>query len=176
MSPPRPSNLHPSRSFTRLESAPKSQLSRSRASTLQGPHVPTMLDPLKSNAVLEEDEAVDADVFVKKDHDDDDDDDQVPAHEAAPDSFEELPIEIRSLTERYRTPWHCQCATWLTARQVSGVSHCQSPSDSSDQRQPLRPLPRLLHARLLQDQYSHSHAFSTADQRYLSDQKGRGCL
>jgi hypothetical protein len=57
-----------------------------------------MLDPLKSSAVIEEDEAVDADVFVKTDHDGDDD--QVPVHEAAPDSFEELPIEIRSLTER----------------------------------------------------------------------------
>jgi hypothetical protein len=61
-----------------------------------------MLDPLKANMVLEEDETVDGDVFVKKDDDDDDDNDEGKAAppNAAPDSFEELPIEIRSLTER----------------------------------------------------------------------------
>jgi hypothetical protein len=56
-----------------------------------------MLDPLKANMVLEEDEMVDGDVFVKKDEDGD-----VDAEDTTPDSFEELPIEIRSLTERYR--------------------------------------------------------------------------
>jgi hypothetical protein len=101
MSAPRPSNLHPSRSFTRLDSTPKSTLSRGRASTLQGPHVPDMLDPLKANMVLEEDETVDGDVFVKKDDDDDDDGgEKTTSPDAAPDTFEELPIEIRSLTER----------------------------------------------------------------------------
>jgi hypothetical protein len=92
----RPKNLHPSRSFTRLDSTPKSPMSRNRASTLQGPpHVTDMLDPLKTNMVLEEDEAPDSDVFVKKDEDE-----EASAHEAAVDTFEELPIEIRSLTER----------------------------------------------------------------------------
>jgi hypothetical protein len=70
-------------------------MSRSRASTLQGPHVSDMLDPLKTNMVLEEDETPDGDVFVKKD-----DDEDASAHEATVDTFEELPIEIRSLTER----------------------------------------------------------------------------
>jgi hypothetical protein len=92
----RPNNLHPSRSFTRLESAPKRTLSRSRASTLQGPPVSDMLDPLKASMVPEEDETVDSDVFVKQDEDE-----EATAQEATPDSFEELPIEIRSLTERY---------------------------------------------------------------------------
>jgi hypothetical protein len=95
MSAPRPKNLHPSRSFTRLDSAPKSPLSRGRASTLQGPHGPDMLDPLKANMVLEEDETVDGDVFVKQDEDE-----GAAPPEATPDTFEELPIEIRSLTER----------------------------------------------------------------------------
>ncbi|KAF3036141.1 hypothetical protein E8E12_000321 [Didymella heteroderae] len=62
----RPRNLHPSRSFSRLDAAPKSPLSRSRASTLQGPHATDMLDPLKNSIVPEEDESVDGDVFVKK--------------------------------------------------------------------------------------------------------------
>lgn len=60
-----------------------------------------MLDPLKANMVLEEDETVDGDVFVKKDEDE-----EVAAQEATPDSFEELPIEIRSLTERYTLYFH----------------------------------------------------------------------
>lgn len=54
-----------------------------------------MLDPLKANMVLEEDETVDGDVFVKKEQDE-----EAAPTEAAPDAFEELPIEIRSLTER----------------------------------------------------------------------------
>lgn len=92
----RPKNLHPSRSFSRLDAAPKSPLSRSRASTLQGPHVTDMLDPLKNSMVPEEDENVDGDVFVKKAEQEGQD---APA-QPAPDVFEELPIEIRSLTER----------------------------------------------------------------------------
>jgi hypothetical protein len=63
--------------------------------------VPDMLDPLKANMVLEEDETVDGDVFVKKDDDDDDDGgEKTTSPDAALDTFEELPIEIRSLTER----------------------------------------------------------------------------
>lgn len=93
----RPKSLHPSRSFTRLDSAPKSPLSRSRASTIQGPPVPDMLDPLKNTAVLEEDESADTDVFAAKE----DEDESAAPEPSPPDAFEELPIEIRSLTERY---------------------------------------------------------------------------
>ncbi|KAH7356276.1 hypothetical protein BKA66DRAFT_428469 [Pyrenochaeta sp. MPI-SDFR-AT-0127] len=93
----RPKNLHPSRSFTRLESSPKSPLSRSRASTLQGPPVPDMLDPLKANMVPEEDENGEGDIFTKKEEDG-----EATGQDArVPDPFEELPIEIRSLTERF---------------------------------------------------------------------------
>ncbi|KAF1948011.1 hypothetical protein EJ02DRAFT_429753 [Clathrospora elynae] len=93
----RPLNLHPSRSFTRLESSPKSPLSRSRASTLQGPHAPDMPDPLKANVVPEEDANADDDVFVQ----DEGEDGEGKEGPRAPDAFEDLPIEIRSLTERF---------------------------------------------------------------------------
>lgn len=93
----RPRNLHPSRSFSRLDAAPKSPLSRNRASTLQGPNVADMLDPLKDSIVPEEDENVDGDPFAKKEGEDEP---EIPA-QPAPDVFEELPIEIRSLTERF---------------------------------------------------------------------------
>ncbi|KAJ4376468.1 hypothetical protein N0V83_001752 [Neocucurbitaria cava] len=92
----RPKNLHPSRSFSRLDSTPQSPLSRSRASTLQGPPVPDMLDPLKANMVPEEDENLDGDVFAKKDEAEEQEEET-----RVPDAFEELPIEIRSLTERF---------------------------------------------------------------------------
>jgi hypothetical protein len=59
--------------------------------------VTDMLDPLKNSMVPEEDETVDGDVFVKKEEEED----QVTSAQPAPDVFEELPIEIRSLTERY---------------------------------------------------------------------------
>ncbi|KAI4634798.1 hypothetical protein J4E83_002120 [Alternaria metachromatica] len=94
----RPRNLHPSRSFTRLDSAPKSPLSRSRANTLQGPNASDMLDPLKAAMVPEEDENPDGDVFAKKEDEDEHEDSE---ETKVPDTFEELPIEIRSLTERF---------------------------------------------------------------------------
>lgn len=56
-----------------------------------------MLDPLKTTVVPEEDETVEGDVFVKKEEDEE----QAGQEQQAPDVFEELPIEIRSLTERY---------------------------------------------------------------------------
>ena len=57
-----------------------------------------MLDPLKANMVPEEDETLeDGDVFTQKD--------EPEAAEVRepklPDAFEDLPIEIRSLTERF---------------------------------------------------------------------------
>ena len=58
--------------------------------------MPDMLDPLKAAMVPEEDENVDGDVFVKKEEDDEEGSEEPKA----PDTFEELPIEIRSLTER----------------------------------------------------------------------------
>jgi hypothetical protein len=57
-----------------------------------------MLDPLKAAMVPEEDENADGDVFVKNDEDQEAESSDEPK---APDTFEELPIEIRSLTERY---------------------------------------------------------------------------
>ena len=57
--------------------------------------MPDRLDPLKAAMVPEEDENADGDVFVKEEN-------EVDGSEEpkAPDTFEELPIEIRSLTER----------------------------------------------------------------------------
>jgi len=91
--------LQTSKSFTRLETAApaKSPLSRSRASTLQGPPVPSILDPLKQRLAPEsEDGHDDGDVFTTQENAD-----EGSAPELGlPDTFEELPIEIRSLTER----------------------------------------------------------------------------
>ncbi|KAF2687124.1 hypothetical protein K458DRAFT_361570 [Lentithecium fluviatile CBS 122367] len=94
----RPKNLHASKSFSRLESSQaKSPLSRSRASTLQGPPVPAIADPLKTASPSEEDEHTDGDVFATKI----DTEEEAGKEPGVPDSFEELPIEIRSLTERF---------------------------------------------------------------------------
>lgn len=57
-----------------------------------------MLDPLKAAMVPEEDENPDGDVFANKEDEDEDQDSEEPK---VLDTFEELPIEIRSLTERY---------------------------------------------------------------------------
>lgn len=56
-----------------------------------------MLDPLKASVLPEEDENTEGDVFAEKGEDDE----EHGEAQKAPDTFEELPIEIRSLTERY---------------------------------------------------------------------------
>lgn len=95
----RPKQLHSAKSFSRLESTQaKSARSRSRASTLQGPPIPDILDPLRERISPEDEEDhVDGSVFTTQGHEGEE-----PTSEAGvPDTFEELPIEIRSLTERY---------------------------------------------------------------------------
>ena len=62
-----------------------------------------MLDPLQTSVVPEEDENTDGDVFAKKDEEEE----QESVAQPAPDVFEELPIEIRSLTERYAAHDFC---------------------------------------------------------------------
>lgn len=64
-----------------------------------------MVDPLKTSVVPEEDETVDGDVFTKKEADAEQD----GQAQQAPDVFEELPIEIRSLTERYKAHSVASC-------------------------------------------------------------------
>ncbi|KAF2501820.1 hypothetical protein BU16DRAFT_569715 [Lophium mytilinum] len=96
--------LHTSKSFSRLEPS-KSPLSRSRASTLQGPPVPDILFPqdvVMSPSVEDGEEK--KDIFASKDGDESVDgelDEQDAPDIKLPDTFEELPIEIRSLTERF---------------------------------------------------------------------------
>ncbi|KAF2644732.1 hypothetical protein P280DRAFT_487276 [Massarina eburnea CBS 473.64] len=93
----RPKDLHTSRSFTRLEaSQARSSMSRSRASTLQGSAIPIIVDPLKVSMSPQE-EGHDGDVFASREEDED----AAQAEPGVPDRFEELPIEIRSLTERF---------------------------------------------------------------------------
>lgn len=60
--------------------------------------MPTILDPLKVAATSDDDQGhADGDVFASKEEDD-----KESEHEpGVPEGFEELPIEIRSLTERY---------------------------------------------------------------------------
>lgn len=95
----RPQNVHTSKSFTRLEpQRTASPASRSRASTLQGPSIDP-LNPLKISLSSQDDHGhADGDVFETKE--DNNDEDDAHSEYSVPDRFEELPIEIRSLTER----------------------------------------------------------------------------
>ncbi|KAF2115831.1 hypothetical protein BDV96DRAFT_574601 [Lophiotrema nucula] len=95
----RPNNsLQTSTSFTRLEAKQRNPQSRSRASTLSGP-VPDILDPLNQKIAPDVDGVrEDGDIFATQEEEE-----EANNHDerTAPDSFEELPIEIRSLTERF---------------------------------------------------------------------------
>lgn len=101
----RPRALHTSRSFSRFESPPLSPSKRNRASTVQEPTFirestyvsdlyPSPESELKSRGtdVFEsrEDDEISADMNVVDD-----------AQDKMWEQFDELPIEIRSLTERY---------------------------------------------------------------------------
>ncbi|KAF2019540.1 hypothetical protein BU24DRAFT_386483 [Aaosphaeria arxii CBS 175.79] len=98
--PERPKQLHPSKSFTRLEpTQAKGPSSRGRASTLQATTAPSILDPLKEKLLPddEDEEHEEGDVFAPREEDEE----EKSPDPSVPDSFEELPIEIRSLTERF---------------------------------------------------------------------------
>ena len=114
----RPKQLVTSSSFTRLEAkGGRNPQSRSRASTLSGP-VPDILDPLKQRIAPDVDDVREGgDIFALQE---DEDASISPERTAAPDSFEELPIEIRSLTERYGDAAHLMSQT--TAHQSLGFS------------------------------------------------------
>ncbi|KAF2274075.1 uncharacterized protein EI97DRAFT_435444 [Westerdykella ornata] len=95
----RPKQLHSAKSFSRLEpTQSKGTRSRNRASTLQGPPVNDILDPLRERISPEdEDHHVEGSVFTTQEHVGE----ATISEDGVPDSFEELPIEIRSLTERF---------------------------------------------------------------------------
>lgn len=97
--PPRPQPAK-SMSFSRLDSPRTAPKNRSRASTLQGGGIPEIL--LQSNhfSTSPEREKHNGDPFSS--HDDDDrDPDDIGEVAGLPQRLEDLPIEIRSLTERY---------------------------------------------------------------------------
>ncbi|KAF2843126.1 hypothetical protein M501DRAFT_993976 [Patellaria atrata CBS 101060] len=99
----RPRPLQASQSFTRLESATQSPSQRSRASTLQGPPLPEVNYPqdISASPVPEHNDES-GDIFASKDGDPVDGDDHAddPLPKLAT-NLDELPIEIRSLTERF---------------------------------------------------------------------------
>jgi len=106
-SPRRPLAQH-SKSFSRFEEPPRSPQSRNRASTVQGGTIPEALFPRHITASPEpSDERGDGDVFESKEEGDSAEGStkgtDTPVLKT-PGTFEELPIEIRSLTERYVKP------------------------------------------------------------------------
>ncbi|KAF2090448.1 hypothetical protein K490DRAFT_10276, partial [Saccharata proteae CBS 121410] len=100
----RPKVVHTSRSFTRLDSTPNSPLHRSRASTIQVP-IPEISypNPLSSSPDGEE-KGVEKDIFnrIDESHEseaEETEDARISAQ--LPQTFEDLPVEIRSLAERF---------------------------------------------------------------------------
>lgn len=108
----RPRALHISRSFSRLDSpgnAPESP-SRLRASTIQTPTI-HRIPEARDIASVEHESVKQGDIFETVDDDDDDGQNMESglatdkkAHVESPATFDQLPIEIRSLTERYCHP------------------------------------------------------------------------
>lgn len=89
----RPARLHASNSFTRLDASEvKDPLTRSRANTIQGPPMPTVTPREQDGEVGH----ADGDIFASKEDEEEDMEHQLNV----PEGFDELPIEIRSLTER----------------------------------------------------------------------------
>lgn len=101
-----PQPLHTSHSFSRLESAPSSPLGQSRASTLQNVNTqsnmgPDMKDPQQGGKI----KTISGDIFDKTA-----DGSSVAtttettmaiSPQILPEGFDELPIELISLTDRY---------------------------------------------------------------------------
>lgn len=100
----RPNTLHISRSFTRMDNAPTPDSPRKRASTLQEAGIPAIPEarPIDGSPELSGKTKA-TDVFENRE------DEEEPASDIStpnpdlklPSTFDELPIEIKSLTERF---------------------------------------------------------------------------
>lgn len=102
-------NLHSSKSFSRFEPRRPDPTSRSRASTIQSGVIPEALSPEKPVSTSERDANLPAqgDVFEKRSSEENSRDTKItsinPSRnkvERLPDDFDELPIELVSLTDR----------------------------------------------------------------------------
>lgn len=119
--PGRSKTLQMSKSFTRLDPSRSSPLARSRASTLQGEHIPENVvsdittSPLYMNGKVKQDDFFEKSNLVNGSQGlvNDVGEIEVPHH--VPDGFDELPVELISLTDRYviqlcskvTTNWEC---------------------------------------------------------------------
>lgn len=103
----RPRTLQTSRSFSRLEPPPVNTASptRTRASTIQTPVIASVPEARQIDVYPEgQGEPKSSDIFeTSEQHDDSLDTDLNGPRLQQPETLEQLPIEIRSLTERYVT-------------------------------------------------------------------------
>ncbi|KAK4993163.1 hypothetical protein LTR50_000649 [Elasticomyces elasticus] len=99
---PKPRTLHVSKSFTRLESPQSSPLQRSRASTLQTGMISTIPEARDIDLPPEKDGRPNkGDIFDSEEHEVGSDQAGDETKVKTPETFDQLPIEIRSLTERF---------------------------------------------------------------------------
>ncbi|KAF2724907.1 hypothetical protein K431DRAFT_281383 [Polychaeton citri CBS 116435] len=97
----RPRMIHVSRSFTRMEpTSPVPESPRKRASTMAASGIPTIPEA-KHLPISPELAGKRADIFESKDGSDDDHSENETPDLQLPSTFDELPIEIRSMTERF---------------------------------------------------------------------------
>lgn len=105
-SPMRPHTPHKSHSFTPLESPRSSPLSRSRASTLQNGIIaetmPSTASALDENRRLQQDDIFEKDNLVSSGQGAVQDVSELDSPQEIPEDFDELPIELISLIDRYR--------------------------------------------------------------------------
>ena len=106
-SPGRPQTPQKSHSFTRLESPRSSPLSRSRASTLQNGAIPETLhagltaSPLSENRNFDQEDIFEKDNLVSGTQGRVQDVNELESPTDVPAGFDDLPIEIISLIDRY---------------------------------------------------------------------------
>lgn len=146
--PSRP--LHVSKSFTRAPAPSPGLSTRShRANTVQGGTIPEISVPDNGEAPVEHRRLrVQSDVFDRSSQQDDDDHQNSPIQAKdgivkLPADFDELPIELLSLTDRFVRESSSQYMI-LNNVQLSRLSVCQSTSDASICRASVISFPGLL--------------------------------
>ena len=106
-SPGRPQTPQKSHSFTRLDSPRSSPLSRSRASTLQNGTIPETThsrltaSPLSENRTFDQEDIFERDNLVSSPKGKVQDVSELDSPIDVPEGFDDLPIEIISLIDRY---------------------------------------------------------------------------
>lgn len=139
------SRPHASKSFSRIEpTSPGSPTRSSRANTIQSASIPERPSLEKEHVSENDKPSSRQDVFDNSSHIDEKNDGAEEKTNHSPTEFDELPIELKALTDRSVRQASILRTTILTECQLHRIIICEGSSDPAYDRQAVNAFPRVL--------------------------------